>query len=72
MADLKSCPACGAGLKRHSPETEVCWETWRFFCDGVVMRIEGGKLTAEEPCENALRFALARASRALEQHVRNR
>jgi hypothetical protein len=60
MTDFKTCPACGAGLKGHSPETELCWESWRFYCDGVVMKIDGGKLTAEEPCENALRFALAR------------
>jgi hypothetical protein len=56
--DFKSCPACGAGLKEHSPETDLCYETWRFYCDGVIMKMENEKLTAEEPCENALRFAL--------------
>jgi hypothetical protein len=54
---MKSCPACGAGLQRHTPEDADNWEAWGFYCYAEVMRMDG-KLVAEEPCHNALRFAL--------------
>lgn len=57
MSDFNSCPACGAGLKRHEPETDDNYEIWDFYCYGRIMNVDG-KHIAEEPCQNALRFAL--------------
>jgi hypothetical protein len=58
MNPLDQCPACGADLLRHQPETDAEFEWWDFECGADVVRHEDGKLGVNEPCYAALQNAV--------------
>lgn len=54
------CPACGAGIKDHNEASDDEYEGWEFYCHGLILRMENGRLTPESDCGNAMRNAVNR------------